>query len=241
MLALGLPLVELYGMSECTCAVTVSDPSDARIGTVGKALPGVTLRLAEDGELLVRGPIVMRGYHDDPVRTADALDHDGWLRTGDIAEIDGDGHVRIVDRKKELIINTAGKNMSPANIEQTLKSASPLIGHAVCIGNARPYNIALLVLDPDAVRAYAESHSLHVDSDPDAALDDAIRATVANAVNQANEQLSRVEQIKRYAVLDGDWLPGGDELTPTMKLKRRPIAEKYAHVIDRLYATTQAG
>jgi long-subunit acyl-CoA synthetase (AMP-forming) len=235
MLALGLPLVELYGMSECSCAVTVCAPAEARVGTVGKALPGVTLRRADDGELLVRGPIVMRGYHDDPVRTAEAIDSDGWLHTGDIAEIDDDGYVRIVDRKKELIINAAGKNMSPANIEQTLKSASPLIAHAVCIGDARPYNVALLVLDPDAVRAYADSHQL------DASVNDAIRTTVADAVRQANEQLSRVEQIKRYAVLDGDWLPGGDELTPTMKLKRRPIAVKYARVIEGLYAGAAAG
>ena len=241
MLALGLPLVELYGMSECTCAVTVCEPAEARIGTVGKALPGVALRLAEDGELLVQGTIVMRGYHDDPVRTAEAFNHDGWLHSGDIAEIDDDGYVRIVDRKKELIINAAGKNMSPANIEQTLKSASPLIAQAVCIGDARPYNVALLVLDPDAIRAYAESHSLDVDADPEGALNDALRAAVADAVSRANEQLSRVEQIKRYAVLAEDWLPGGDELTPTMKLKRRPIADKYARVIEGLYAGTQLG
>jgi long-chain acyl-CoA synthetase len=220
LLALGLPMVELYGMSECSCIATVCHPSEARIGTVGKILPGNECRLAEDGELLIRGPIVMEGYRDDPERAADAFDPDGWLRTGDIAQLDDDGYVKIVDRKKELIINAAGKNMSPANIEDKLKSSSPLIGQAVCIGDARPFNVALLVLDPET--------SGGVDAE-------AIDAQVQAAVARANEQLSRVEQIKRYELLSEEWLPGGDELTPTMKLKRKPIAEKYGATIERLY------
>jgi long-subunit acyl-CoA synthetase (AMP-forming) len=219
LLALGLPMVELYGMSECSCIATVCHPSEARIGTVGKVLPGSECRLADDGELLLRGPIVMRGYRHDPSRTADAFDADGWLKTGDIAEVDDAGHVRIVDRKKELIINAAGKNMSPANIEEKLKSSSPVIGQAVCIGDARPYNVALLVLDPDGAAGVSD-----LDSE------------IAAAVARANEQLSRVEQIKRYSVLHDEWLPGGDELTPTMKLKRKPIAEKYGDVIEGLYS-----
>jgi long-chain acyl-CoA synthetase len=219
--ALGLPIVELYGMSECTCVVTVCEPGEARIGTVGRPLPGVELRLAPDGELLVRGPTVMRGYRHDPDRTAEALDADGWLHTGDIGSFDEDGYVRIVDRKKELIINAAGKNMSPANIEEQLKSASPLIGQAVCIGDARPYNVALLVLDPDATAA---RNGVGLDTE------------LAEAVQRANEQLSRVEQIKRFRILSDEWLPGGDELTPTMKLKRKPIAAKYEAIIEELYA-----
>jgi long-subunit acyl-CoA synthetase (AMP-forming) len=219
LLALGLPMVELYGMSECSCVATVCHPSEARIGTVGKVLPGSSRKLAEDGELLLRGPIVMRGYRHDPTRTAEAFDADGWLKTGDIAEVDDAGYVKIVDRKKELIINAAGKNMSPANIEEKLKSSSPAIGQAVCIGDARPYNVALLVLDPEGAAGI---------SDPD--------SEIAAAVGRANEQLSRVEQIKRYSVLRGEWLPGGDELTPTMKLKRKVIAKKYADTIESLYA-----
>jgi long-subunit acyl-CoA synthetase (AMP-forming) len=219
--ALGLPIVELYGMSECTCVVTVCEPSDATAGTVGKAIPGVELRIADDGELLIRGPIVMRGYRDDPQRTAEALDDDGWLQTGDIADIDEHGYVRIVDRKKELIINAAGKNMSPANIEEQLKSSSPLIGQAICIGDARPYNVALLVVDPEA----AGARDL-----------DELAPEIEQAVARANERLSRVEQIKRFHVFGDEWLPGGDELTPTMKLKRKPIAHKYATVIEQLYA-----
>jgi long-subunit acyl-CoA synthetase (AMP-forming) len=236
LLALGLPIVELYGMSECSCVLTVCHPSESRVGTVGKAVPGVELMRADDGELLVRGPTVMRGYRNDPQRTADAFDADGWLRTGDIVEIDDDEQLRIVDRKKELIINAAGKNMSPANIEEKLKSASPLIGQAVCIGDGRPYNVALLVLDPDAAAAYATEHQLGDGSVEAVAEDDTVQQTLVRAVQRANEQLSRVEQIKRYRLLAEEWLPGGAELTPTMKLKRKPIAEKYAGEIEDLYA-----
>jgi long-subunit acyl-CoA synthetase (AMP-forming) len=236
LLALGLPVVELYGMSECTCVVTVCHPAEAKIGTVGKALPGVEVRLADDGELLVRGPIVMRGYHADPVRTAEVLDGDGWLHSGDIAEIDAGGYLKIVDRKKELIINAAGKNMSPANIEEKLKSASPLIGQAVCIGDGRRYNVALLVLDPDAVSAYAREHRIVGELPAALAEYEPLLRELDEAVGRANAQLSRVEQIKRFHVLADEWAAGGDELTPTMKLKRKPIAEKYAGVIEELYA-----
>jgi long-subunit acyl-CoA synthetase (AMP-forming) len=196
------------------------------MGTVGKALPGVELKLLDDGELLVRAPLVMQGYRKDPERTAEALDADGWLHSGDIAAIDGDGYVRIVDRKKEIIINSAGKNMSPANIELKLRAASPLIAQAVCIGDRRPYNVALLVLDREVLaKAFGGT----------APSREALHGAIAAAVEAANAGLSRVEQIKRFAILEAEWPPGGDELTPTMKLKRRPIAAKYAADIERLY------
>jgi long-subunit acyl-CoA synthetase (AMP-forming) len=220
-LDLGLPICELWGMSEVSCCATINPPDDIRIGTVGTALPGIELKLADDGELLLKGATVMRGYRNQPAKTAETFDADGWLRTGDVATIDADGYVTIIDRKKELIINAAGKNMSPANIEQVIKASHPLIGQAVVIGDRRPYNVALIVLDPDVRAAHAA---------------DDLDLLVAQAVEQANARLSRVEQIKRYEVLAHDWLPGGDELTPTMKLKRRPIGEKYADVIERLYA-----
>ena len=149
LLALGLPMTEIWGMSECSCCVTVTAPERAKIGSVGQAISCVELRLADDGEMLVRGETIMRGYRGEPEKTAETIDSDGWLHTGDICTIDDEGFVRIIDRKKELIINAAGKNMSPANIEQELKSADPLIGQAAVIGDARPYNVALLVLDPD--------------------------------------------------------------------------------------------
>lgn len=217
--AIGVPLAEIWGMSE-TCGAGASNPEERiKIGTVGLPSPGVELKLAEDGELLARSPVVMVGYRNLPDKTAEALDDDGWLHTGDVATIDADGYVTIVDRKKELIINAAGKNMSPANIEAALKGASPLIGQACVVGDGRPYNVALLVLDPDFA----------------ATVGDADRV-VAEAVEAANATLSRPEQIKRFTVLNGDWVPGGDELTPTMKLKRRPIFQKYAGEIEAMYS-----
>jgi long-subunit acyl-CoA synthetase (AMP-forming) len=224
--ALGLMLNEGWGMSELSCFATMNPPDDIRMGTVGKALPGVELKLDEDGELLVRAPLVMKGYSHDPDRTAEALDADGWLHSGDIAEIDGDGYVRIVDRKKEIIINSAGKNMSPANIELKLRAASPLIAHAVCVGDRRPYNVALIVLDRELV-ARASGGAL-----PSR---ETLQGQVAVAIEAANASLSRVEQIKRFAILDAEWPPGGDELTPTMKLKRKLVQTKYAPQIDAMY------
>jgi long-chain acyl-CoA synthetase len=234
--AIGLPICELWGMSELSCCATVNPRERIKIGTVGPALPGVELRIADDGELLCRGPLVMKGYRNEPGKTAETIDADGWLHTGDVATIDDEGYIRIVDRKKELIINAAGKNMSPANIESQLKSASMLIGQAIAIGDRRPYNVALIVLDPDACAAYAAKAGL-VDASPAALCrDDSVVAAVTAAVEQANAGLSRVEQIKTFKILPVDWLPGGDELTPTMKLKRRPISEKYAAEIEALYA-----
>jgi long-chain acyl-CoA synthetase len=235
LLALGLPVVELYGMSECSCVITVCAPEESKMGTVGKRIPDIEFRVADDGELLIRGPIVMQGYRNDPERTAEAFTDDGWLQSGDIVEID-DGYIRIVDRKKELIINAAGKNMSPANIEEKLKSSSPLIGQAVCIGDNRPYNTALLVLDPDAAAAYAAQHGLGEASVQEIAADAGVQDEIAAAVERANTQLSRVEQIKRHTLLHDEWLPGGVELTPTMKLKRKPIAAEYEDEIEALYA-----
>jgi len=180
---------------------------------------------------------VMLGYRNAPDKTAEAIDRDGWLHTGDVGELDEDGYLKIVDRKKELIINAAGKNMSPANIEAKLKSSSGLIGQAIAIGDARPYNVALIVLDPDACAAFAFEHAL-ADASPAALCgDERMRAAVDAGVRDANAQLARVEQIKRYRILPVDWEPDSDELTPTMKLKRKPIAAKYSEEIEALYAS----
>jgi long-subunit acyl-CoA synthetase (AMP-forming) len=233
---LGLPIQEVWGMSELSCCATVNPRDAIRPGTCGIALPGTELRIAGDGELLVRGDLVMAGYRGEPEKTAEAIDPDGWLHTGDVATIDEDGYMTIVDRKKELIINAAGKNMSPANIEQRLKAAHALIGQAIVIGDRRPYNVALLVLDPDVCAAFAAEHGLPDASPATVAADERAAAAIAGAVEEANGHLSRVEQVKRYAVLPDEWVPGGDELTPTMKLKRRPISAKYAAEIDALYA-----
>jgi long-chain acyl-CoA synthetase len=234
--AIGIEVAELWGMSE-TCGIgAVNRPDRIKIGTVGPASPGVELKLADDGELLCRGKFMMSGYRNLPAQTAEALDADGWLHTGDIAEIDADGFVKIVDRKKELIINAAGKNMSPANIEAELKSSSPLIGTACCIGDMRPYNTALIVLDADFAPAWAAQHELGDRTLEQLSAEPAMIAAVQQGVDRANSHLARVEQIKKFTIVSGDWLPGGDELTPTMKLKRKPIAAKYADVIDAMYA-----
>jgi long-chain acyl-CoA synthetase len=237
MLGLGVPVLELWGMSETSAAVTMNPPDAIRIGTVGKVVPGGTeISLADDGELLVRGPLVMRGYRNDPQRTAEAIDPEGWMHTGDIATIDEDGYVRIVDRKKELIINAAGKNMSPQNIEGAVKVACPLVLTAVAIGDDRKYVTALLTLDPDACAAFAAKAGL-ADATPAAlAAEPSVREFVQAGIDAANSKLARVEQIKRFAILSDVWIPGGDELTPTMKLKRKVIADKYAAEIEALYA-----
>jgi long-subunit acyl-CoA synthetase (AMP-forming) len=237
MLGLGIPVVEVWGMSETSAVVTMNPPDAIRIGTVGKVVPGGTeITLADDGELLVRGPLVMRGYRNDPQRTAEAIDDKGWMHTGDIATIDDDGYVRIVDRKKELIINAAGKNMSPQNIEGAIKVACPMVLSSVAIGDDRPYITALLTLDPDACAAYAEKAVVDDASPKALAADPAVRELLQAGIDQANSKLARVEQIKRFEILPDVWMPGGDELTPTMKLKRKVIAEKYAAEIERLYS-----
>ncbi len=236
MLALGIPITEVWGMSECAGAPITNPPGAIRIGTVGRPIPGVQLKLAGDGELLLRGPMVMKGYRNDPAATAEAIDPGGWLHTGDLASIDTDGYVTITGRKKELIINAAGKNISPVGIEGAVLAASPLIAHAVAVGDRRPYLLALIVLDPEAAALFAAQHGI---ADPTPAVlagHPAVRAAVAAAVRTANSGLSRVEQIKRFAILPLSWEPGGDEITPTMKLRRQAITARYTGVIESLYA-----
>jgi len=233
--AIGLPLAELWGMSETCGAGSVNPTQKIKIGTVGPAAPGVELKLDEDGEVLIKSDVVMLGYRNLPEKTAEAFTEDGFLRTGDIGEFDEDGYLKIVDRKKELIISAAGKNMSPANIEATLKTASPLIGQACCIGDMRPYNTALIVLDPDFAPMWAQSQGIEQSTLEQLAHDEQVRAAVQAGIDTANAKLAKVEQVKKFTIVEGDWLPSGDELTPTMKLKRKPIAEKYAGAIDAMY------
>jgi long-chain acyl-CoA synthetase len=236
-IGIGIPITELWGMSELSCIATLSHPRDTRLGSVGKLLPGLDCKIAEDGEFLVRGPLVMKGYRKEPAKTAEAIDADGWLHTGDILDADSDGYLRVVDRKKELIINAAGKNMSPTNIENAILAACPMVGAMVTIGDGRPYNTALMVFDADSVGPYAAQHGL-ADASPAAlAADSEVIARIAAGVAEGNTKLARVEQIKRFRVLPALWEPGGDEITLTMKLKRRPIAEKYAAEIEELYAS----
>ncbi|MGO8964806.1 AMP-dependent synthetase/ligase [Mycobacterium sp.] len=233
---LGIPVYEVWGLSENAGGATSNRPGANKVGSVGKALRGVEISVASDGELLIRGPIVMRGYRHQPQMTAEAIDADDWLHTGDIGTIDSEGFVTIVDRKKDLLVNEAGKNLSPNNIEMAIQAASPLIDQVVAFGDARPYVTALIVLERDAAAAQAAALGM---ADPSAAAFAQRREAMemlAAAVLEGNSKLSRVEQIKRFLVVGTPWEPGGDELTPTMKLKRRPIAEKYSAEIDKLYA-----
>jgi long-chain acyl-CoA synthetase len=235
--AIGLPLAELWGMSETCGAGTVNPPGKIKIGTVGPPSPGVEIKLDDDGEVLVKSDVVMLGYRNLPEKTKETFTDDGWLRTGDIGAFDDDGYLKIVDRKKELIISAGGKNMSPANIEAALKSGSPLIGQACCIGDRRPYNTALIVLDADFAPMWAAQQGIDDTTLESLARDERIRAAVKDGVDAANATLARPEQVKRFTIVEGDWLPSGDELTPTMKLKRKPIAEKYASTIEELYSS----
>jgi long-chain acyl-CoA synthetase len=211
--ALGIRLCELWGMTETCSIATTNTPDACRFGSVGKAVDGLELKLADDGELLLRGPTVARRYRNRPDAMAEAYDQDGWFRTGDIARVDNDGFWWILDRKKEIMINAAGKNMSPANIESALKAVGPAIMQACVVGDRRPYNVALIVPGTGAGEA-----------------------DVAAAVASANAQLSRVEQIKRFALIEEEWVPGSEFMTPKMTLKRREIERRYADRIEQLYA-----
>src|SRR5207237_6123366 len=188
--AIGLPLAELWGMSETCGAGTCNRPEHIKIGTVGPPAPGIEVKLADDGEVLVRVGVVMKAYRNQPEKTKETFDEDGFLLTGDIGEFDQDGFLKIVDRKKELIINAAGKNMSPANIEAKLKTASPLIGQAIAIGDARPYNVALVTLDPDSVPGFAREHGLAGEPIEKLAGEEAVIAAVEEGVNRPKDRLA---------------------------------------------------
>jgi long-chain acyl-CoA synthetase len=233
--AIGVPVAELWGLSESTGSGAVNLPGKIKIGSVGQVTPGMELKLAEDGEILIRGPQIMKGYRNMPDQTADTIDAEGWLHTGDIGELDDEGYLKIVDRKKELIITAGGKNISPANLEAKLKAHS-LIGTACVIGDGRPFLSALIVLDPDVAPVWAAQQGIEDASLGALAGDERVIAEIQNAVDAVNDQVSNVEGIKKFTVLGEDWLPGGDELTPTMKLKRKPIAAKYASEIEAMYA-----
>jgi long-chain acyl-CoA synthetase len=222
---LGIPLMEVWGMSETSGAATVCTPEANRVGTVGKAVPGVDLRIGDDGEVFVRGPILLAGYLQPDGTVQSPLDAEGWLATGDVGVLDADGFLTITDRKKELIITSGGKNIAPTLIESHL-TAHPAIGFAAAIGDLRPFVTALIVLDPDVFPAEA-AHS------PEA------RAAVEQAVETANAKLARVEQVKKYTIIAGPWTPDTGEVTPKLSLRRRVISERYADVIDEMYAESE--
>jgi len=215
--------------------VTACGPGRFKLGTVGRPQPGIEIAIAEDGEILTRGPVTTSGYHENPEASAALIDDAGWVHTGDIGELDDDGFLKVVDRKKELIITSAGKNIAPSNIENLLKE-SPLVGHALAYGEGRPYVVAIVTLDPDVALAVAARLGLQYDDLADLAREPEILGAVGEAVERANERLSRPEQVKRWKLLPVEWTAESAELTPTLKLKRRVVHDNYAEVLEGLYA-----
>jgi long-chain acyl-CoA synthetase len=232
--AVGVPISEIYGMSENTGPLTW-DPHEIKLGTVGRPMPGSEVKLAADGEVIARGGHVFQGYLDDPERTAETLDADGWLHTGDIGEMDDEGYLRIIDRKKELIITAGGKNVSPANLEAALKTI-PLVGQAAAIGDRRPFMSALVVLDAEVAPAWARQQGIEFDTLADLAADERVRAEIEGDLDRVMAPFSQAERVKKIVILPDEWLPDSEELTPTSKLKRRGINTRYAAEIESLYA-----
>ena len=234
---LGMPIYDIYGMTETTGSVTACGPGSFRLGTVGRAQPGIEMAIAEDGEILTRGPVNTSGYHQNPDASAELIDDEGWVHTGDIGELDDDGFLKVVDRKKEMIITSSGKNIAPSNIENLLKE-SPLVGHALAYGESKPYVVAILTLDPDVAPVVAGKLGVEYADLADLAQKPEILGAVGQAVEKANDRLSRPEQVKNWKLLPVEWTAESAELTPTLKLKRRVVHSNYADALDELYATS---
>jgi long-chain acyl-CoA synthetase len=230
--ACGVPVFEGYGMTETATAATISTLEQHRFGTVGRALPGVSLKIAEDGEILIKGPNIFQGYHNRADASFGAI-VDGWLHTGDLGSIDEDGYLSITGRKKDIIITAGGKNLTPANIENDLKQCR-WISQAVMHGDQRPYPVVLITLDEEEIPTYAREHNLPTDI-PSLARDPEIRALIQHEIDHANSKYAQVEQVKKFAILDHDLSQATGELTPTLKVKRNVVNEKYAEVLDALY------
>ncbi|MGJ6981461.1 AMP-dependent synthetase/ligase [Aestuariimicrobium soli] len=231
----GITVVEGYGATETSAIAFVNDPATPRFGTVGTATPGMEVRIADDGELLLRGPIIMRGYHDQADETAQAIDADGWYHTGDIGQVDADGYLSITDRKKDLIKTSGGKYVAPQKVEGALTAASPLISQAVALGENRKYVVALLTVDPAAAATWAERNG-HAGDDPAALLtSDGLRAALDEQVQQANATLERWETVKKFAVLPAEFTVTDGGVTPNMKVRRNVVSEQYRTLIDGLY------
>lgn len=235
MAGLGLKVFDVYGMTETTGAITANGPHAFKLGTVGRATPGMEVKLGDDGEVLVRGPVVTPGYHRQDEATRALIDEDGWVHTGDIGTLDDDGFFAIVDRKKELIITSAGKNIAPSNIENYLKE-SPIVGHAMAIGDGRPYVVAVMTLDGEIAPLVAQQAGVEFTDLADLVTKPEIQAMAQAAVDTANARLSRPEQVKRWTLLPAEWTAESAELTPTLKLKRRVVTTNYAVEIESLYA-----
>jgi long-chain acyl-CoA synthetase len=231
---IGLTIVEGYGLTETTAAAAVNRPDHNKIGTVGRPLPGVTIRIADDGEILIKGGIVFRGYWNNEAATADAL-ADGWFRSGDIGELDSDGFLRITGRKKEIIVTAGGKNVAPAVLEDRLR-AHRLVSQCIVVGDAQPYIACLVTLDEEALPAWLEQHGKPAMTLGEAAQDPGVQAEIQGAVDDANKAVSKAESIKRFKILAVDWTEDGGVLTPSLKLKRNVVMKEFATEVDALYS-----
>ncbi|MBS2027172.1 MAG: long-chain fatty acid--CoA ligase [Deltaproteobacteria bacterium] len=230
--AIDVPLLETYGQSEVTGPTSVSIPGAARFGFLGRPMPGLTVRIAEDGEILVKGDNVCKGYHKEPAATAELLEG-GWMHSGDVGEIDAQGYLRITDRKKDLIVTSGGKKAAPQELEKHLRAIFP-VGNAVVVGESRNYLCALLTLDPDAAKRFARERGLP--EDPGALVaNPTLQAQLQQGVDALNGKLAKWETIKRFEILPSDFTVEGGELTPTLKIKRKVVAEKYRANIERMY------
>jgi long-chain acyl-CoA synthetase len=232
---IGVPLYEIYGMSENTGPATATLPGRLKIGSVGKPLPGVEVKTGEDGELLIRGGIVSKGYFKLDDATRETFDSEGWLHSGDLARIDDDGFVWIVGRKKEIIITAAGKNVAPAKLE-TLLGNHPLISKACMVGDQRKFLSMIIALDEEEAPAWAEANGIEYRDLDSFSQRPEVQEEVARAVSEANESVARVEQVKKWVIVPDVWTPDSGEITPSLKLKRRVVLDKYAEQIESMYA-----
>ena len=233
---MGILILEGYGLTETAAPATLNRVEDFRFGTVGKPIPGVRLAIDSDDEVLIKGPGCFRGYYKNPEATEAAYTDDGWFRSGDVGKIDADGFLRLTDRKKDLIKTAAGKFVAPQVVENLVKR-SPLISQAMVFGDRRPYVVALVTLDEEEVRAWARRQGLSLPSDPTGLVKDTrVVQMVDSAIEQTNAELSRPEQLKRWLILSDDFSQDDETLTPTLKLRRRAIAERFEQELEALYS-----
>jgi long-chain acyl-CoA synthetase len=236
---IGVLILEGYGLTETTTGATTNSPQSFKVGTVGRPLPGVTVRIADDGEVLIKGGNVFQGYHNNDDATNEAIDGDGWFHTGDIGELDNDGFLRITGRKNELIVTAGGKNVAPAVLEDRMR-AHPLVSQSMVVGDAQPFIAALIAVDPEEFPRWAEQHGKAGKQVGDLVDDPELRATIEEAINDANKAVSKAEAIKAFRIVPEDFTIEGGELTPTLKVKRNVVADKYAHIINEIYSGSKS-